>query len=434
MTTSIDTQNAPRKTPWTVKVALFFDYGRLIALGLVAFVPGMYFLIALTSLNTFRVFFFEAPFSITHGEIAYVEGTSINIGRAYSSRSNEIFEYGYQYKVGGETLKGVAYDRGVPTDVKVGTQLKIEYRIEKPHWSRLHSWAKVEKPDWSSPGHWSTVEEPDWSRHANFGMNMAPLEQSIAPAFFSLIGGILLYVGIRRGLRNVDLLTNGVVTWGKAAEETSPHTQNALYRSYKFKTHQGVAITARVANAWDRRAPRLRDNELLVYDYRRPQKAVSFRLLSKSVQKALTETAQVKSPTSMFESLGKIGEIDEIEKIVISRPKPEKSASFKSVPLNFCILACLAAVGVFEFNLLLLHFPDEVILIGVKQLTCGVVALGLGGLLISPPLSGKPTPQPLVKARPIKKVFAALIIVAGSLLTVASMAGLLYVGYLEFSR
>lgn len=432
MTSRFDPCNAPRCVPWRTKVALFFDSSLHVVLGTLAFGMGVFFLFGLLSLNTFRSPFFDGPFLTSRGEIVSIEGSSFYEGRARPG--NEIVEYRYQYRVGGELLKGVAYGHGRSTDLKVGTPLKIEYRIERPDWSRIDGWSALETPDESRFDHWSMA--------THLSMTKTRIEGLIGPTFFSLVGGVLLVVGVRRGFKNVNLVVNGIVVEGRVIQEvrSNPSTRvRPLSRAlYTFRTLHGTELTTQV-NTLFGSSPRA--CETLVYDHREPQKAIRLHSLSKSVQRALTQPVQVERADVEAECIGdpspsdEIDEINEVEKTVNSRPiESVKKVSLSSVLVKCLVLSCIGAAGAFEFDFLSIHFPDEVVLIGVKQLLAGVCMLAVGGLLTSTPLlSEKPSTQSLTKKRLFVTAIAAIAWVTGLVLTVAAVAGLLYWGYLQFN-
>lgn len=398
-------------------MALFFDSAPYLVLGTLAFGVGVIFLFGLLSLNTFRSLLFDGPFLTTRGEIVSIEGSSFYVGRARPG--NEIVEYRYRYRVGGELLKGVAYGRGRSTDLKVGTPLKIEYRIEKPDWSRVD----------------------DWSTATHLSMAKTRLEDLAAPTLFSLVGGTLLVVGVRRGFKNVNLVVNGIVVEGRAIEEMRSNPSTRVRPSsralYKFTTLHGTETTTHVNTLFDS-GPRA--NETLVYDHREPQNAVRLRSLSKLVQKALTQPVRVERADVEAEVIrdpspsDEIDEINKVEKIVNSRPiESVNKVSRNSVLVNCLVLSCIGAAGAFEFNLLSIHFPDEVVLIGVKQLLAGVCMLAVGDLLtLIPLLSEKPSTQLFTKERSFVKAIPAIALATGLVLTVAAVAGLFYWGYLQF--
>ncbi len=421
MATVFDPQQVPREMRLRVKAAAFFDFARLFVLGALAFGMGVWFLFGMLSLNTYRSLVFNGPFLTTQGEIIDVQETPFCAGRC--SRGGHIFEYRYRYKVDGKTLSGTGYG-AESSDLKAGTRLKIEYRVEKPDWSRVDEWSKP-----------------------RLSMTVKPHDGLLAPAFFSLVGAVLLFVGLRRGFKNMALATHGVVVWGKA--ETSTNTQGLLSRLYRFKTRAGIEVTARIAQVWRQQAPRLNDNEQLIYDQRNPQNAVSFRSVSRLVQNVCLETAPSGGPVQPrplkeldpFKTSDPLQELEQIDAAHQALDqRATKKMPLKSVLANVVIVGCMAAVGVFEFQWLLRGRPDQdVLFFLLYQLIGGVITLVLGSSLISLfqqaplPDSGSALREASTARMPLAKFVGGFAMVVGTVLTMSALAALLYVGYRAFN-
>ncbi|RYF38323.1 MAG: hypothetical protein EOO25_17435 [Comamonadaceae bacterium] len=105
---------------------------------------------------------------------------------------------------------------------------------------------------------------------------------------------------------------------------------------------------------------------------------------------------------------------------------PARTSSLLSSLVSLAVFSVIAALGVYEFSVIRDHWPDLALEIAGKQLFIGVVLLPIGGLLNAVPLRGDSHAPPSVRG-----AIGKLALVAGGILTIAALAGLLYVGAME---
>lgn len=106
---------------------------------------------------------------------------------------------------------------------------------------------------------------------------------------------------------------------------------------------------------------------------------------------------------------------------------PVRTSSLHSSLVSMAVFCVIAALGVYEFNVIRDHWPDRALEIAGKQLFVGLVLLPIGSLLNTAPLRGDSRAPP-----PLRGAIGKLTLVAGGILTIAALAGLLYVAAMEF--
>ncbi len=420
MATVIHPQQTPREVPLRVWVALLVRNAPYLLLSTAALVLGLGLIVDslsqlnlrshAMSLNTVRSVLFDGTYSSAEAQMLEVKGTSICVGRC--SGANEIFEYRYQYTANQQTLTGVVY--GLESSgLKMGKPLTVMYRVETPDWSRIYK---------ESAG----GQEP---RSQDFAL----------PVILCLFGVIFLVFQIRTGLNQIRWLKQGVVVWGTEVKNGSI---DAPLRSFTFKTWQSIETTAQVYIGTSRRS---KGTEKLVYDYRRPQIAVSFESLTK-MQQVFLDTGQLDGPVQPFKSPDKTeraDDADELEDIhatmkqMDTAPKtPAKKTSMISALVSMhtkiAILGCMAALGIFEFKWLLSDkSAEDVFTFGIKQVMLGVFIMSgfslENTLLRDPKLIGiSPSSQPNLAQRA-----GVWVSIAGLVALISGLAGLVYLAYLE---
>jgi hypothetical protein len=252
MSLSFDFYDAPREVPVATQAALvarnaWFSGGAFV------FLFGMVFLLVFSTQIDFRSVFFTEPFATTPGQL-----TSVKETRA-SQNERRIYEYGYEYTVDDQLLKGVSYQSKSP-DLMVGAAVTVEYQQNQPTFSRAQ------------------------------GMQLKPFSLGVFPLLliFPLIGAALLLHATRQGLRHIHLVKNGVLVSGvvtkKIPTESSINNQVVYEVFFGFKTLEGVEVAATINT---HQIAALGDDAkvLLVYDSSQPQNAVLLDAMDKSAKK-----------------------------------------------------------------------------------------------------------------------------------------------------
>lgn len=96
-------------------------------------------------------------------------------------------------------------------------------------------------------------------------------------------------------------------------------------------------------------------------------------------------------------------------------------ASIRSSFGTIVIVSCLAAAGMFEFDVVRGLWPDAAIRIAVQQLLGGIIVISAGGWLCSPRLRDTSPAKPAIHVMTGKWALAA-----GAALIVSALAGWSY--------
>lgn len=209
--------------------------------------------------------YFTGDIQTTNGKVLEVIETNFSINE--SSVWANVFQY--------SDLSGVVYVRdGFTTGRQLAPQqsIQVEYPINAPQYGRI-------------PG----------IRSAEFG------SWAVALWFLPCIGIIMVFFGIRRGLRDYRLLYTGTLTHAQLTHKESTNTRINDQPVYKLTfdftdcysaTHHITLRTHLVGNFEDD------DLELIVYDPRNPSAA---RLLDQLPEKIrCDEHGELAFPTSSF--------------------------------------------------------------------------------------------------------------------------------------
>ena len=254
MSFTFNVYEVPREVPQGTQVALVIK-NAWFAVGAFVFLFGMVFLLAFSSVIDFRSVFFTEPLATAQGKLVSVEQSGA------SENKRRIYQYGYEYTVNGETLRGVSYQSASP-ELTVGAALTVEYQQTQPAFSRAQ------------------------------GMRLKPFSLWLLPILliFPGIGAGLLLFATTRGLRHIHLVKNGILVSGvvtkKVPTNTRINNQTVYEVFFKFKTKEGVEVTTSIKT---HHTAELGDDakEPLVYDNDAPQNAVPLDALHKSVQKLI---------------------------------------------------------------------------------------------------------------------------------------------------
>jgi hypothetical protein len=251
MSSFLGTFDTPRQIPTSVKLSLFF--------GDTIFVLGLLFSLLGTA---FIVFFSVAVLdfsSLNFSPNSEQTGTITSIEDANATENNRrIFKFLYQFSLDGDNLKsGYSYDSNY--ELKVGDRVVVEY-------------------------------DSNTSKSRIKGMRLAPFSPWLILAFgiFPLIGYGFLFFGIRKGLRHLDLLINGILTKAKVTgkERTNTRINNQyVYRVFfEFKSGDGKMVQATV-NTHKPHLVEDEQEEMMLYKADFPEKAVLLDALPKSVKR-----------------------------------------------------------------------------------------------------------------------------------------------------
>lgn len=216
----------------------------------------MIFLIVFGSLADFNsAFSFSDTDLFSKGVIVAKQATNS------SENKHKIYKYTYQYNLDGRAYSGDSFSTSQETNT--GDTVKIRYIAKKPELSRIE------------------------------GMRSAPFDIWVIPlaAIFPLIGLIFIILSMRRALKNIHLVQNGILTYGKVirTEATKSTVNNKrIYKVFfQFKSHDGnlheaFNKTHQTYNLGDE------EKEPLVYDAQNPSKAILLDTLPVKIRAIVT--------------------------------------------------------------------------------------------------------------------------------------------------
>lgn len=250
MSTFLGAFDTPRQIPLLVKLSLFLG-DVIFILGLIFSLIGVASMVLISLLVDFSSLRFS-PDTIAKGTITAIEDANA------SENNHRIYKFQYQYSLDGDSFKsGYSYDSN--GELKVGDRVEVECESASTK-SRIK------------------------------GMKLAPFSPWLLLPFsiFPLVGMVMLLFGVRKGVRNLDLLTNGILAKAKVTHKERTNTRINNQYVYKvffeFKTADGKMAQSSV----NTHKPYLVEDEpeeMMLYKPETPEKAVLLDALQRSVKK-----------------------------------------------------------------------------------------------------------------------------------------------------
>lgn len=228
-----------REVPLSVQLRLLFG-GFLNQFGWAFFGFGMIFVI---------IFGFQSDISFLYfmGKVDQQDAFLIHVEPTNASSNNGIINaYYFRYRgTNGERLQAVSYSTEIMED---STTVKIEYPAGKPHLARIVGMRRAQFP---------------------------PI--TLVVLIFPLSGMVMMFFAMRRGLKSIRLLKNGVLTRGKlvAKKNTNIRVNNQPMYEYQFEFKDELGQT-HVVKERSVENPELEDEalETLLYDPNNPEKGI----------------------------------------------------------------------------------------------------------------------------------------------------------------
>lgn len=235
-----------RYVPLPIKLKCIF--GRALVMGAfwILTVDALILKYMIPTANMLEPFYFSSELEEVETRISDVVQTNVSEGGSKNSPGRPVYEYKYQYDVKGESYSGSSYSSGF-SGVQ-GQSVVVEYPISYPDQSRIVGLR-------GGVIHWGI----GWGT-----LTTLPL------------GLVLLFFGLRKGLRTALLLQQGVLTKGRLINQRATGTrinnQPVIEYTFEFaardgrkyqvseKTHQGAHLTDEA-------------EEALLYDPDFPEKA-----------------------------------------------------------------------------------------------------------------------------------------------------------------
>ncbi len=229
--------------------------GAIFWMGLIFFIVGMFFVLIFGQFTNIGRAKVSDSDPITQGELTDVIETNAEINDV------SVFEYKYKYTINDSTYTGSSYHTGY---IEIPNIVDVQFNVLQPEVSRIKGMRQ------SSMGSWIIF----------------------LLAIFPLIGGIMVIVTVKNGIRRLKILKYGKLAKGKfvrkEATDVTINDQRVYKMFFKFTADDGNEYTCfdKTHKTWE-----LEDEEfeLLVYDPRRPSEAVLLDTLPARVRRFFTK-------------------------------------------------------------------------------------------------------------------------------------------------
>lgn len=234
-------QSPPRSIDLVSRMVMLLG-GIWTRFGLVFLVFSSIFVWIFVGNSTVKYLFqYTGNWSSTTGTVFSAEGTNMSEG------NSTVYRHGYRYTVNGQSYTGTAYSTGIGYDDD--QEVTIKYNPHHPDRSLLVG-----------------------ARRAPFGFVVALV------LLFPLVGGIMLFFGLRQNIHFLQLLEVGIFTRGELKSKTVTGTKINDQSVYAFtfdfpvgsKTYQAVGKTHMVHLLEDE------PKEIILYDPLRPERNIVY--------------------------------------------------------------------------------------------------------------------------------------------------------------
>jgi len=209
---------------------------------------SLFIFLLFPQVNLGEPFYFSGAVKEATGTVVGEKETNASEGGGKHSRGRPITGYQYTFTEGDQTYQGTSYSSTErPT---IGSQVRVEF----------------------PPG------DPAHSRIRGFRMGVFPFWTPLIISIFPVIGLLLSFFGLKRGLRNLSLFRNGILTKAKFVRKqgTNVTVNNRPVMEYffQFTTRDGrkqeFSTKTSIGDA-------IMDDaeEPILYDPQRPERAVT---------------------------------------------------------------------------------------------------------------------------------------------------------------
>lgn len=234
---SRDPQSA-RKIPARIARKAFFSF--LIWFGSIFLISGLLFATVFALAADWSSLKFGKNSPTVTGTVTKIESTSASVNDL------PVMAYTFMYKVNGKEYQSVSYSE--KHSFEVGNPVEVEYLRPEPQTSRIKE-----------------------TRRGLFGIGFLPLL-----LIFPGIGGVFVWLGIRKGLHNVAMLRYGKITYGQLINKVSTNTRINNQTVYKliFRFEANGAEYEAIGKS--HQPARMEDEtvEMILYDPARPTRSV----------------------------------------------------------------------------------------------------------------------------------------------------------------
>lgn len=248
---------APREIPGGMKFQVrYFNF--YVPFGTFFFCFGMIFvLVFLGNADIGSLFRSKTTWQRTQGVIEHVNYTNA------SENHHSIYRYFYSAPTSEGLVKGDSYSSG--PKLQEGDSVDVEYDPKNIQQSNIIGMRKAEFDVWV-----------------------------MFVLIFPIIGLVFMIIGVRIGKKNLNLLTNGILSTGKFVFKESTNTRinnQTVYKvTFEFKDQSGQMVRA-TAKTHKPHLVQDEANEPILYLADNPQNATMVDLLPKSVRKYLENSS-----------------------------------------------------------------------------------------------------------------------------------------------
>lgn len=242
----------PRQVPFGIKLRIMTS-SAIFWIGFMFFCIGTTIGLAFSFSMDFKSLSFH-PDRSTAGKIINQEATNC------TENKRKIYRYDFEFSDnGGTPIKGSSYSSDFTDSYN---SIEVEYESKNLGNARI------------------------------IGMRFAPFSAWIGLilGIFPTIGLVFLAFAITKGLKNIYLVTNGVLTKGKVVGKEATNTKingRTLFRMvFEFKTQNGHTIASKCTTTEPEKVLDEAE-EMLLYDPRIPEKAVLLDTINKAAKKFL---------------------------------------------------------------------------------------------------------------------------------------------------
>jgi len=237
----------PRNVSLLVRLRVLFG-GGVNQAGWFCFGFGLAFVWAFTiNADLTSWYWFRGRLDTTEGKVLYSKDTGFSKGGSKHSRGTPVYAIHYSFAApDGTEYKGVSFKTG--RQFQEGQKATIEYPQGKPQTSRIK------------------------------GMRRKPVGfAGLIPVLFPIVGLLLIFGGIKKGIKANRLLALGEQTTGRLKSKEKTKTEvnkKPVYKlTFEFNTPEGITYKA---TAKTHKIAKLQDQaeEPLLYDPMRPSYAV----------------------------------------------------------------------------------------------------------------------------------------------------------------
>lgn len=228
----------PRDLSPLTQLTVLFG-GTFVQMGSVFFGAGMAFLIGFLPQSQIKhLFSFDGEWTQGRGVITTIERTNVEVN------NHDVYAYSFDYQNNGTNYSDVSYDY-MRSDIAEQQPVVIEYKSGNPARARI----------------------------AGMDEEMMPAWIILLLLIFPGVGGTFLVIGLRRNIRALRLLINGVFTKGVLLDKQATNTRINNQMVYRYEFEFDVERHGKIIATCSTHHTRLVEDEgeeIILYDAENP--------------------------------------------------------------------------------------------------------------------------------------------------------------------